>query len=142
MINNYRMGQGFSHMLQLINSDLMKSAEKINDDMILKVEDIPYNNEVHNKSSIDNKSLPRLNSQKSFSLLNAEAKNNDLDTSNNNSSRQNNLEKSIKSIKNNSFERIINLKEDIKSKVFRRIDKENDKGNKNRIVCTKLKKGK
>ena len=26
---NYRMGQGFSHMLQLINSDLMKSAEKI-----------------------------------------------------------------------------------------------------------------
>ena len=141
-LNNYRMGQGFSHMLQLINSDLMKSAEKINDDTILKVEDIPYNNEVHNKSSIDNKSLPRLNSQKSFSLLNAEAKNNDLDTSNNNSSRQNNLEKSIKSIKNNSFERIINLKEDIKSKVFRRIDKENDKGNKNRIVYTKLKKGK
>ena len=97
---------------------------------------------MHNKSSIDNKSLPRLNSQKNFSLLNAEAKNNDLDTSNNNSSRQNNLEKSIKSIKNNSFERIINFKEDIKSKVFRRIDKENDKGNKNRIVYTKLKKGK
>lgn len=142
-LSNYRMGQGFSHMLQLLNSDLMKSAEKINDDMILKEEDAPNNHDFHNRSYLDNKSLPRLNSQKSFSILNNETKNNNLDSINNNSSRHNNIDKSIKSIKNHSPEKINNLKEDIKNKMFRKIDKDITwKGDKNKVIYTKLKKGK
>lgn len=52
----YRMGNGFSRMLELVNTDLMKNAEKINDNMIIKLDE--------KKNNFDNVfSLPRLKSQ-------------------------------------------------------------------------------
>jgi hypothetical protein len=52
----YRMGNGFSRMLELVNSDLIKNAEKINNNLIIKIDD--------KKSNLDyNSSLPRLGSQ-------------------------------------------------------------------------------
>ena len=126
---NYRMGQGFSHMLQLINSDLMKSAEKINDDITIRADENNFNNfndkEFHNRSCVDNKQLPRLNSQKSFSLLNGEAKNNELDSSNNNISSHYNFNENnnFRTLKNNSIDRVVNMKSDIKSKMFKKIEK-------------------
>ena len=119
---NYRMGQGFSHMLQLINSDLMKSAEKISDDVSMKMDENVYNNEINNKSMIENKSLPRLNSQKSLSILNAEAKSNDLDSSNFNISGHCN-DNSFKTLKNNSIDKMVSNKPDIKKNIFKSIEK-------------------
>ena len=145
-LKNYRMGQGFSHMLQLINSDLMKSAEKINDDFGTKIDDnINYNfneKENHNRSSIENnKSLPRLNSQKSFSIINAETKNNDLDTSNINISAHYNNESTMKNIKNNSIDKILSDNHDLKNKIFKKIERISPwKNSKNQIVYTKMKK--
>ena len=52
----YRMGNGFSRMLELVNTDLMKNAEKINDNLIIKVDDKKTNSETVN-------ALPRLGSQ-------------------------------------------------------------------------------
>ena len=144
---NYRMGQGFSHMLQLINSDLMKSAEKINDDITIRADENNFNNfnekEFHNRSCVDNKQLPRLNSQKSFSLLNGEAKSNELDSSNNNISSHYNFNENnnFRTLKNNSIDRVVNMKSDIKSKMFRKIEKSSPwKDNNNQAIFTKLKK--
>ena len=55
----YRMGQGFSHMLQMVNMDLMKNAEKINDDFSIKFEE---NNNI--KNFFEKKLTPRINSSK------------------------------------------------------------------------------
>jgi hypothetical protein len=144
---NYRMGQGFSHMLQLINSDLMKSAEKINDDITLRADENNFNNfndkDFHNRSCVDNKQLPRLNSQKSFSLLNGEAKNNELDSSNNNISSHYNFNENnnFRTLKNNSIDRVVNMKSDIKSKMFKKIEKSSPwKDYNNQTIFTKLKK--
>ena len=144
---NYRMGQGFSHMLQLINSDLMKSAEKINDDITIRADENNFNNfndkEFHNRSCVDNKQLPRLNSQKSFSLLNGEAKNNELDSSNNNISSHYNFNENnnFRTLKNNSIDRVVNMKSDIKSKMFKKIEKSSPwKDYNNQTIFTKLKK--
>ena len=144
---NYRMGQGFSHMLQLINSDLMKSAEKINDDITIRADENNFNNfnekEFHNRSCVDNKQLPRLNSQKSFSLLNAEAKSNELDSSNNNISSHYNFNENnnFRTLKNNSIDRVVNMKSDIKSKMFKKIEKSSPwKDYNNQAIFTKLKK--
>ena len=52
----YRMGNGFSRMLELVNTDLMKNAEKINDNLIIKMDDKKTNSESIN-------ALPRLGSQ-------------------------------------------------------------------------------
>ena len=52
----YRMGNGFSRMLELVNTDLMKNAEKINDNLIIKMDDKKTNSETIN-------ALPRLGSQ-------------------------------------------------------------------------------
>ena len=144
---NYRMGQGFSHMLQLINSDLMKSAEKINDDITIRADENNFNNfnekEFHNRSCVDNKQLPRLNSQKSFSLLNGEAKSNELDSSNNNISSHYNFNENnnFRTLKNNSIDRVVNMKSDIKSKMFKKIEKSSPwKDYNNQTIFTKLKK--
>ena len=144
---NYRMGQGFSHMLQLINSDLMKSAEKINDDITIRADENNFNNfndkDFHNRSCVDNKQLPRLNSQKSFSLLNGEAKNNELDSSNNNISSHYNFNENnnFRTLKNNSIDRVVNMKSDIKSKMFKKIEKSSPwKDYNNQTIFTKLKK--
>ena len=136
------MGQGFSHMLQLINSDLMKSAEKINDDLSMKVDDNNNNDITHDKSYLDNKSLPRLNSQKSFTIFNGETKNNELDTTNNNISGHYNENINIfKTLRNNSIDNLVNRKSDIKHKLFRKIEKNMDsRGNNNQIILNKLKK--
>lgn len=127
-LKNYRMGQGFSHMLQLINSDLMKSAEKISDDSYNKIdENVNYNfneKDNRNKNINDNKPLPRLISQKSFSILNAEAKsNNDLDTSNNNISAHYINDNSFRTVKNNSIDKLLNDKSDIKNKIFKKMER-------------------
>ena len=144
---NYRMGQGFSHMLQLINSDLMKSAEKINDDITIRADENNFNNfndkDFHNRSCVDNKQLPRLNSQKSFSLLNGEAKSNELDSSNNNISSHYNFNENnnFRTLKNNSIDRVVNMKSDIKSKMFKKIEKSSPwKDYNNQTIFTKLKK--
>ena len=54
----YRMGNGFSRMLELVNTDLMKNAERINDNLIIKIDDKKINND-----SITPLPLPRLGSQ-------------------------------------------------------------------------------
>ena len=138
---NYRMGQGFSHMLKLINFDLMRSAEKIPNDLNIKIEDNAKNsNEIINGSLLDGKSLPRLNSQKSFSLINVEAKNNEFDSSNNNISRHH-FDSSLKNLKNNTIDKLMTKKSDIKNKIFRSIEKNLSwKQGKNQSLITKLKK--
>ena len=85
--------------------------------------------------------MPRLNSQKSFSILNGEAKNNDLDSSNYNISGQFNNENNNRTIRNNSIDKIYNNQSDVKNKMFKKIEKMSPwKNNSNQIVYTKLKK--
>jgi hypothetical protein len=59
----YRMGSGFSKMLQLVNMDLMKSAEKINNNLSIKLDDRKSNQEVLRQ-------LPRISSQISMRHIN------------------------------------------------------------------------
>ena len=51
----YRMGQGFSRMLQLMNMDILKNADMVNPDLTVK-----YNDE---KKIEEYKKLPKINSQ-------------------------------------------------------------------------------
>jgi hypothetical protein len=112
----YRMGNGFSRMLQLVNMDLMKSAEKIPNNLTIKIDDKKSNHDFI-------KQLPRIGSQISmrhldhpnstFSLVNNEAIDNKLNNSadalenleimNNNNSlnNNNNLEECENQEKNN-----------------------------------------
>ena len=71
----YRMGQGFSRMLQMVNMDLLKNAEKINDDLSIKFEE-----NQNNKNNNKNKQFPRLNSSKNIRKI--KTKNKDLDNNN------------------------------------------------------------
>ena len=139
---NYRMGQGFSHLLKLINCDLMRSAEKINNDLNIKIDDnAKSNNEIINGSALENKSLPRLNSQKSFCLLNAEVKSSELDSSNINNISGHYYESNLKNLKQNTIDKLITKKPDIKNKIFRNIQKNLSwREGKNQSVVTKLKK--
>ena len=59
----YRMGSGFSKMLQLVNLDLMKSAEKINNNLSIKIDDRKSNQEALRQ-------LPRISSQVSMRHIN------------------------------------------------------------------------
>lgn len=139
---NYRMGQGFSHLLKLINCDLMRSAEKINNDLNIKIDDnAKTNNEIINGSALENKSLPRLNSQKSFCLLNAEVKSSELDSSNINNISGHYYESNLKNLKQNTIDKLMAKKPDIKNKIFRNIQKNLSwREGKNQSVVTKLKK--
>ena len=139
---NYRMGQGFSHLLKLINCDLMRSAEKINNDLNIKIDDnAKSNNEIINGSALENKSLPRLNSQKSFCLLNAEVKSSELDSSNINNISGHYYESNLKNLKQNTIDKLIAKKPDIKNKIFRNIQNNLSwREGKNQSVVTKLKK--
>lgn len=139
---NYRMGQGFSHLLKLINCDLMRSAEKINNDLNIKIDDnAKSNNEILNGSALENKSLPRLNSQKSFCLLNAEVKSSELDSSNINNISGLYYESNLKNLKQNTIDKLMTKKPDIKNKIFRNIQKNLSwREGKNQSVVTKLKK--
>ena len=139
---NYRMGQGFSHLLKLINCDLMRSAEKINNDLNIKIDDnAKSNNEILNGSALENKSLPRLNSQKSFCLLNAEVKSSELDSSNINNISGHYYESNMKNLKQNTIDKLIAKKPDIKNKIFRNIQNNLSwREGKNQSVVTKLKK--
>ena len=139
---NYRMGQGFSHLLKLINCDLMRSAEKINNDLNIKIDDnAKSNNEIINGSALENKSLPRLNSQKSFCLLNAEVKSSELDSSNINNISGHYYESNLKNLKQNTLDKLMAKKPDIKNKIFRNIQKNLSwREGKNQSVVTKLKK--
>ena len=62
--NKYRMGEGFSRMLQMVNMDLMKSAEKINDDLTLKVDE---NKNI--KRIFEYKLIPRINSSRDIRTI-------------------------------------------------------------------------
>lgn len=139
---NYRMGQGFSHLLKLINCDLMRSAEKINNDLNIKIDDnAKSNNEIINGSALENKSLPKLNSQKSFCLLNAEVKSSELDSSNINNISGHYYESNLKNLKQNTIDKLMTKKPDIKNKIFRNIQKNLSwREGKNQSVVTKLKK--
>ena len=139
---NYRMGQGFSHLLKLINCDLMRSAEKINNDLNIKIDDnAKSNNEIINGSALENKSLPRLNSQKSFCLLNAEVKSSELDSSNINNISGHYYESNMKNLKQNTIDKLMAKKPDIKNKIFRNIQKNLSwREGKNQSVVKKLKK--
>ncbi len=139
---NYRMGQGFSHLLKLINCDLMRSAEKINNDLNIKIDDnAKSNREIINGSALENKSLPRLNSQKSFCLLNAEVKSSELDSSNINNISGHYYESNMKNLKQNTIDKLMAKKPDIKNKIFRNIQKNLSwREGKNQSVVTKLKK--
>ena len=139
---NYRMGQGFSHLLKLINCDLMRSAEKINNDLNIKIDDnAKSNNEIINGSALENKSLPRLNSQKSFCLLNAEVKSSELDSSNINNISGHYYESNLKNLKQNTIDKLMTKKPDIKNKIFRNIQNNLSwREGKNQSVVTKLKK--
>ena len=139
---NYRMGQGFSHLLKLINCDLMRSAEKINNDLNIKIDDnAKSNNEIINGSALENKSLPRLNSQKSFCLLNAEVKSSELDSSNINNISGHYYESNLKNLKQNTIDKLMAKKPDIKNKIFRNIQNNLSwREGKNQSVVTKLKK--
>ena len=140
---SYRMGQGFSHMLKLINNNLMKSAEKISDE--INIENIYYNyekdKENFNKSCVAIKSLPRINSQKNFSIINNEAKNNNLDSSNitnNISIYYNNNNENI--LKNETLDKIFNAKLNHGNKINKQKEKISpNKVNKSQIVTSKLK---
>ena len=78
------MGNGFSRMLQLVNMDLMKNAEKVTNNLTIKIDDKKNNNDFI-------KQLPRIGSQISmrhlnhpnstFSLVNNEASENKLNNS-------------------------------------------------------------
>ena len=91
----YRMGHGFSKMLQLVNDDLLKSAEKINNDLsIVK----------NNKNERNNKKLPKISSQIEFHriqkdknsiLSNTELSNEKLNQSADNLDIKNEKEKNI-----------------------------------------------
>lgn len=61
----YRMGQGFSKMLQLVNMDLLKNADRINNDLTIK-DNIEKNDD---KKVQENKKLPKIRSQMSLSNL-------------------------------------------------------------------------
>ena len=145
---SYRMGQGFSHMLKLINNDLMKSAEKISDE--INIDNIYYNSDKDidkenlNKSCIEHKSLPRLNSQKSFSLINNDAKNNNLDSSNvtnNISAHFNNYNENL--LKNETLDKIFNIKLNYRNKINKKMEKISPyKNNTNQTILSKLKKSK
>ena len=105
----YRMGNGFSRMLQLVNMDLMKSAEKIPNNLTIKIDDKKSNHDFI-------KQLPRIGSQISmrhldhpnstFSLVNNEAIDNKL---NNSADALENLE--IMNNNNNSLNNNNNLEE-------------------------------
>ena len=59
----YRMGNGFSRMLELVNTDIIKNAEKINNNLIIKVDE--------KKINYDNiYPLPRVGSQVNLKKLN------------------------------------------------------------------------
>ena len=66
----YRMGHGFSKMLQMINSDLLKNAEKINMDLTMKNSDKKNINYLNNSVFSEGKQLPRINSQINFHKMN------------------------------------------------------------------------
>ena len=61
----YRMGQGFSKMLQLVNMDLLKNADRINNDLTIK-DNIEKDDD---KKVQENKKLPKIRSQMSLSNL-------------------------------------------------------------------------
>ena len=59
----YRMGNGFSRMLELVNTDLIKNAEKVNDNFVIKLDE--------KKLNYDNiYPLPRVGSQINLKKLN------------------------------------------------------------------------
>ena len=131
----YRMGNGFSRMLQLVNTDLMKNAEKINNNLTIKIDDKKTNYELL-------KQLPRIGSQISmrhlnhphstFSLINNDNMDNRL---NNSADGLDNLEEknNISSNNNNNIQDIVGQEQNIKNTGLNS-SKNNDKENSPKVV--------
>ena len=127
----YRMGNGFSRMLQLVNMDLMKSAEKVNNNLTIKIDDKKNHNDIL-------KQLPRIGSQISmrhlnhpnstFSLLNNDNLENRL---NNSADGFENLEEINKN--NNNFKSNSNNIQEIDEQE-KNMSKNNDKENSPKVV--------
>ena len=62
-MKKYRMGNGFSKMLQLVNMDLMKNAEKVNNNLAIKFDEKKTSNDFM-------RHLPRIGSQLTMKHLN------------------------------------------------------------------------
>ena len=75
----YRLGHGFSRMLQMVNMDILKNAEKIKSDLSMKLDDKKtinvFHNHYNNTPPPEEKSLPKVNSQSNFHKINISNKN-------------------------------------------------------------------
>ena len=87
----YRMGNGFSRMLQLVNMDLMKSAEKIPNNLTIKIDDKKSNHDFI-------KQLPRIGSQ--ISMRHLDHPNSTFSLVNNNEAIDNKLNNSADALEN------------------------------------------
>ena len=140
------MGQGFSRMLQMINMDLLKNAEKINDDLSLKFEE-----NQNNKSNYENKIMPRLNSSKDIRKIKAKHNNSDnifyfnfLKNEINNDINRSNISNVLDTNKiynynssgNNSNNSIDNINDN--SKIFKKVYKNQSPIDKNLQTFTKI----
>ena len=112
----YRMGNGFSRMLELVNTDIIKNAEKINNNLIIKDE---------KKINYDNiYPLPRVGSQINLKKLNKKistfyANNENIEKKLNNSMDgvdNNNDNELNTSLKNNKKARNKNLRQNSEGK--------------------------
>ena len=111
----YRMGNGFSRMLELVNTDLMKNAEKINDKLVIRIDD--------KKNNFDTISpLPRIGSQINLKKWNKQSntfyavKNDNFEKRLNNSadgSEQNISETINNKDKTNNFQEIKNSRKNL-----------------------------
>jgi hypothetical protein len=92
----YRMGHGFSRMLQMVNFDILKNAEKLNSDLKIDEKKINYD-----------KFLPRISSQKDFSNTYSQLRGNKSDEVILNNSADNlEITKEIE-IENNPNEKVV-----------------------------------
>ena len=124
----YRMGNGFSRMLQLVNFDLMRNAEKINNNLTIKIDDKKTNQELL-------KQLPRIGSQISMRHLNHPNSTFSLINNENVENRLNNSAdglENIEEINNNNYSSNNNNQEiEIQEKI---IGKNNDKENSPKVI--------
>ena len=124
----YRMGNGFSRMLQLVNFDLMRNAEKINNNLTIKIDDKKTNQELL-------KQLPRIGSQISMRHLNHPNSTFSLINNDNMENRLNNSAdglENIEEINNNNYSSNNNNQEnEIQEKI---ISKNNDKENNPKVI--------
>ena len=109
--NKYRMGHGFSRMLQMVNVDLLKSAEGIKDNFV--VDDEIKDETVTNYNNNDNtkKKLPRIISQNNIKnntniYLNNQNEDKEINSVNENIDNINEGPKLLKIIRKNKVDKL------------------------------------